>query len=212
MGFFHARILKWAAISFSKGSSWPRDLTQVSCIGGRLFTVWATGEALCRPSGVEKSWFNPALGEESEIGWNKIIKWQSWDQDPEFLSPRLGFSLEGKDKMTACYWNANGRRSQTKVRIQWWRRKDILPRKVSRAAPLQFRSWSQLGDHQVEHGVVDAGVPGHLLSCSLPRCWCWTSIPLTSTNNHVNNKRIYIPSQCQLKQEVEHQKAFFFLL
>ena len=27
-----ARILEWAAISFSRGSSWPRDQTRISCI------------------------------------------------------------------------------------------------------------------------------------------------------------------------------------
>ena len=29
-------------MSFSRGSSWPRDQTQVSHIAGRFFTVWAT--------------------------------------------------------------------------------------------------------------------------------------------------------------------------
>ena len=43
-GISPARILEWVAISFSRGSSWPRDWTQVSCIAGRLFTVWATRE------------------------------------------------------------------------------------------------------------------------------------------------------------------------
>ena len=33
------------AISSSRGSSQPRDRTQVSCIAGRFFTVWATREA-----------------------------------------------------------------------------------------------------------------------------------------------------------------------
>ena len=42
-GILQARILEWVAISFSRGSSWPRDLTQVSCIAARLFTIWATG-------------------------------------------------------------------------------------------------------------------------------------------------------------------------
>ena len=37
---FQARILEWVAISFSRGSSWPRDQTQVSRIVGRPFTVW----------------------------------------------------------------------------------------------------------------------------------------------------------------------------
>ena len=36
------RILEWVAISFSRGSSWPRDRTQVSHTAGRLFTNWAT--------------------------------------------------------------------------------------------------------------------------------------------------------------------------
>ena len=31
----------WGAISFSRGSSWPRNRTWVSCIADRLFTVWA---------------------------------------------------------------------------------------------------------------------------------------------------------------------------
>ena len=39
-GILQARILEWLAISYSRGSSWPRDRTQVSHIAGRLFTVW----------------------------------------------------------------------------------------------------------------------------------------------------------------------------
>ena len=45
-GIFQARVLDWGAISFSRGSSWPRDRTQVSCIAGRRFTLWATREDL----------------------------------------------------------------------------------------------------------------------------------------------------------------------
>ena len=41
-GIFQARVLEWGAISFSRGPSWPRDRTQVSCIVGRRFTVRAT--------------------------------------------------------------------------------------------------------------------------------------------------------------------------
>ena len=44
-GIFQARVLEWVAISFSRGSSWPRNRTQVSCIAGRRFTLWATREA-----------------------------------------------------------------------------------------------------------------------------------------------------------------------
>ena len=40
-----ARILEWVAVPFTRGSSWPRDRTQVSRIVGRFFTVWGTREA-----------------------------------------------------------------------------------------------------------------------------------------------------------------------
>ena len=38
-GIFQARVLEWVAISFSRGSSRPRDQTQVSRIVGRHFTI-----------------------------------------------------------------------------------------------------------------------------------------------------------------------------
>ena len=44
-GIFQARTLEWVAITFSRGSSQPRDQTWVSCIAGRCFTVWPTREA-----------------------------------------------------------------------------------------------------------------------------------------------------------------------
>ena len=43
-GTLQARIWEWVAISFSRGSSRPRDQTQISCIASRRFNLWATGE------------------------------------------------------------------------------------------------------------------------------------------------------------------------
>ena len=37
-GILQSGILEWVAIPFSRGSSQPRDQTQVSRIAGRLFT------------------------------------------------------------------------------------------------------------------------------------------------------------------------------
>ena len=37
-----ARVLEWGAISFSRGSSRPKDRTQVSCLAERLSTIRAT--------------------------------------------------------------------------------------------------------------------------------------------------------------------------
>ena len=43
-GIFQARILDWVAISFSRGSSRPRDWTHVSGIAGRFFTAESLGK------------------------------------------------------------------------------------------------------------------------------------------------------------------------
>jgi len=47
-GILKARILEWVAFPFSRGSSQPRNWTQVSRIAGGFFTSWATREAFGR--------------------------------------------------------------------------------------------------------------------------------------------------------------------
>ena len=44
-GILQARILEWVAYPFTRGSSQPRDQTQVSYIASGFFTSWATREA-----------------------------------------------------------------------------------------------------------------------------------------------------------------------
>ena len=39
MGILQGRILEWVAMPSSRQSSQPRDLTQLSCIAGRFFTI-----------------------------------------------------------------------------------------------------------------------------------------------------------------------------
>ena len=48
-GILQARILEWVAFPFSRRSSQPRDWTQVTCIAGRLFTVWAPNTYVLKP-------------------------------------------------------------------------------------------------------------------------------------------------------------------
>ena len=45
-GIFQAIVLEWIAISFSRGSSQPRDRTRASNIVDRRLTVWATREGI----------------------------------------------------------------------------------------------------------------------------------------------------------------------
>ena len=73
-GILQARILEWVAISFSRGSSWPRDWTQVSCIAGRRFNLWATREAPIIQRNVLMKEKNVMLQpEEKNKANNKII-------------------------------------------------------------------------------------------------------------------------------------------
>ena len=44
-GILQARILEWVAFPFSRGSSQPRDQTEVSWITGGFFTSWVTRES-----------------------------------------------------------------------------------------------------------------------------------------------------------------------
>ena len=64
-GIVQARILEWGAISSSRGSSWPRDWTHVSCLAGRVFTAEnesenhsAVSDSL-RPHGWYTPWNSP---------------------------------------------------------------------------------------------------------------------------------------------------------
>ena len=56
-GILQARILEWVAVPSSRGSSQPRDWTQVCGIAGGFFTSWATREA-CRTQSTYKNPLN----------------------------------------------------------------------------------------------------------------------------------------------------------
>ena len=73
-GILQARILEWVAISFSRGSSQPRDQTQVSLIAGRCFNLWATREAhnSLWPHGPYSPWNSP--GQNTGVGSLSLLQ------------------------------------------------------------------------------------------------------------------------------------------
>ena len=75
-GILQARILNWVAIPFSRGSSWSRDQTHVSCIAGRFFTIWANREAHHDSS-------------SPQICWKKCLS--CWKEDGKHLEQCLGW-------------------------------------------------------------------------------------------------------------------------
>ena len=70
MRFPRQEILEWVAISFSRGSSWPRDQTSVSCIGRRMLYHWATWETL--------SGFTSRGDNRGQDGWMAWLTQWTW--------------------------------------------------------------------------------------------------------------------------------------
>ena len=93
-GILQTRILEWVAISFSRGSSWPRDRTQVSHIAGRCFNLWATG----KPSRQSQVFYN---SNKHLCGTYNVERWTtSWVQE-QWQSPGL-HPLNHLCKMQMC--------------------------------------------------------------------------------------------------------------
>ena len=63
-GILRARILEWVTISFSRGSSQPRDRTWVSHIVGRCFNLWATKKGLTDPDN------HDSVVNQSQTSWD----------------------------------------------------------------------------------------------------------------------------------------------
>ena len=74
-GILQARILEWIAIPFSRGSSCPKDRTQVSCIAGTFFTIWATGKI---------NWWlkNYYSWDIQSVRWKGRIDVRRWSHNP----------------------------------------------------------------------------------------------------------------------------------
>ena len=84
-GLLQARILEWVASSFSRGSSRPRDQTQVSYIAGRLFTDWSSREVpfinLVRTLIANKSPYSQSYGfSSSHVGMWELDHKEGWAQ------------------------------------------------------------------------------------------------------------------------------------
>ena len=87
-GILQARILEWVAVPFSRGSSQPRDWTQVACIAGRFFTSWTTGKPknpFSRRSSQTRNWTRVSC-----IAYGFFTNWVI--REAPFWTKRLQFS------------------------------------------------------------------------------------------------------------------------
>ena len=84
-GILQARILEWVAFPFSRGSTQPRNQTQVSCIAGGFFTSWATREEGF-PSGPDGKQVCLQCGRPGFDSWVGKIAWsREWQPTLVFL-------------------------------------------------------------------------------------------------------------------------------
>ena len=96
MEILQARILEWVDVSSSRGSSQPRDWTQVSCIAGILFTSWATREAQSKSKNV--SLFH--MKSESEVTQSCPTLCNPMDFSPQ--------NFPGKSTEVGCHFIRQG--------------------------------------------------------------------------------------------------------
>ena len=123
-GIFQARILEWVAISFSRGSSRPRDWTPVSCIAGRFFTIWATGRVRKNKRRLSH-WILHRCQEHTELGWavsaemeqcqgcgqTQVLSFLStFDFSTDICRPSSGgATFNGHNKACLQYWGLSCR-------------------------------------------------------------------------------------------------------
>ena len=114
-GIFQARVLEWIAISFSRGSSQPRNWTRVSCIAGTCFTIWATREA-------------PLL---LKLSYNKTYHW-SWTSLQNQYGTQLTVNyLKTEDVMKLCQTVTSSRHPKNCHLVKW----DMRIHDVERSSP-----------------------------------------------------------------------------
>ena len=92
-GILWTRILEWVAIAFSRGSSWPRDRTQASCIADRRLTFWATR----KPTLVHKKSQMPS----TTLCNSLRIEWRT-SNDSSYASCSQASIFFSSQNVTAC--------------------------------------------------------------------------------------------------------------
>ena len=98
-GILQVRILETGAFPFSRGSSQPRDRTQVSHTAGRFFTSRATREALVGLVEGTEAWLSlsQVLSFEQSAPWVSILS----APGPTSMPPIVELGPEENDGFTA---------------------------------------------------------------------------------------------------------------
>ena len=113
LGSLQARVLEWVAMPSSRGSSQPRNQTQVSHIAGGFFTIWITREVELSSNGCQPG--SPG-GPRSEVQREQQRFWGQWrditahDQPPGVWAFRCSSKIiksKTRSRPGREYWNFN---------------------------------------------------------------------------------------------------------
>ena len=147
-GILQARILEWVAISYSRGSSRPKDWTPVSHVAGRFFTVWATREAAQK-----KQWPLVFDSDKKSLRFSKTCGWDI-DEEKSYYQSWISVCLHRlltncKGKIMNIHW-----KDRSWLKLQYFRhliwRADSLEKPLGNVG----KDWGQKEKRATEDELV----------------------------------------------------------
>ena len=132
-GLLQTRILEWVAMPSSRGSSPPRDWTQVSHTTGGFFTIWATREPLrTKAQNVNYTSLSGALTSSYQQPWMPTVpglpeavaskhhwtstSWEGREKETNPHTPEVSFMCSYQvidfNSMGKKKWNPSSRKSE----------------------------------------------------------------------------------------------------
>ena len=153
-GIFQARRLDWVAISFSRGSSWLRNRTLISCIAGRFFTDWAMREAHNLSGRV--LFLSP---------FRSLVGYSPWDHKESDTTERLSsVKKSGQKKKKKEIWAHIKRNMSESVLMRWMNLEPIMQSKVSQKDKNKYRMLMHI--YGIQKDGTDEPILGQQWRCS----------------------------------------------
>ena len=131
LGILQARILEWVAMPSSRGSSWLRDGTQVSCTRGQILYHWATGKPISYQATplnlnlIKLLYFLHFHTHTTPFAWNVLSFFSNWPNSLCFscthLQEKLPFLPHSKKQLafSQLQWIPTCKAVQTRRKYSW---------------------------------------------------------------------------------------------
>ena len=172
-----ARLLEWVAIPFSRGSSWPRNWTQVSCIAGGFFTIWDTRKASVEHTNI----FSQSPRSRGKVHGCLVTQLCPTLCDSMDCSPP-GSSVQGMFQARILEWVAVPFSRGSNLQLLRWQTGSLPPCHLQ--SPKRQGSWCISPPVPISHWLRTEGCLSLSTSscpeCGLRRLWGQRSLPAKS--------------------------------